>query len=170
MNLRLTFLAVVVLAVAACGGSDDDTDTASDAPTSSGAPTTVAPDEPLGAGPYPVATLDITISHPDADEITYTISCLGDTATVIGDVQISDIAACTALADDAVRSRLVDGAPVDQVCTEIFGGSDVADIVGTYDDAPVDTMVDRADGCGIADWDELLADVLPPALGITNGT
>jgi len=56
--------------------------------------TTVPPGDVFGAGPYPVATLDITISHPDAADVSYTISCLGDTATVIGDVGIDERVAC----------------------------------------------------------------------------
>ena len=126
------------------------------------------PAVPLGGG-GPLVTVDITITHPDADDITYTISCLGDTTTVIGEVGISDFAACAQLGHDAVRKRLLDGAPSDQVCTEIYGGPDVATIVGTYDgvDGPaIDTTFDRTNGCGIDEWDTLLSDVLPNALGV----
>ena len=126
------------------------------------------PDEPLGAGPYPVATLDITITHPEADDVNYTISCLGDTATVLGDVPVSEQQACTALADDGVRDRLVNGIPSDQICTEIYGGPDIATIVGTHNGDAVNTSVDRSNGCGIDDWDRLLAGILPPALGFVE--
>ena len=51
------------------------------------------------------------------------------------------------------------------MCTEIYGGPDVATITGDIDGAPVDTTVDRANGCGIDDWDTVLAGLLPPAVG-----
>lgn len=157
------FLLAVIL-LAACG-SDATSVTTGDEPDD------IEPDlpaEPLGGG-GPLVTVDITITHPDTSDVTYTISCLGDTATVIGEVGISDFDACTQLGDDAVRIRLLDGAPSDQVCTEIYGGPDVATIVGTYDgvDGPaINTTIDRSNGCGIDEWDTLLSDVLPDALGV----
>ena len=76
----------------------------------SGGVDTTIPDGPLGAGPYPVATLDINVTHPEVDDISYTITCLGDTATLLGGVPLSADQACTALADADVRTRLIDGA------------------------------------------------------------
>lgn len=119
-------------------------------------------------GPYPVATLDITVTHPETGDLSYTISCLGDTATLVGDAPISAEQACTALADADVRTRLINGAPADQVCTEIYGGPDLATIVSTYNGDTVNTTVERSNGCGIDDWDRLLIDILPPATGITE--
>lgn len=140
--LALTLAIVVVLV--ACG--DDD---AND-------------DEPLGDGPYPVADLTVTYDHPDVGTTTYQVVCLGDTATLIDAPDgIEDQAACAALADAEAQARLVDGAPADRVCTEQYGGPETARIVGTIDDQPVDTVIDRANGCGIEDWDRLLGDVLP---------
>ena len=146
---------VVVLAVvvAACGDSSTD-----DGSSSS--------DAPIG-GPFPVADLSIVVEHPDRDTIEYRLSCLGDTATVIPEaVDVDEQAACLALASPEVVTRLVQGAPADQVCTEQYGGPDVATITGTIDDRPVDTTVDRTNGCGISDWDDLLGAVLPPAVGV----
>ena len=121
------------------------------------------PDEPLGAGPYPIADLTITYEHPDVGVIEYQVVCLGDTATLLGDIDgVSDQRACAALADAGVQTRLIDGAPTDVACTEIYGGPETARIVGTIDDQAVDTTVDRANGCGIDDWDTLMADLLPP--------
>ena len=65
------------------------------------------------------------------------------------------------LNDEAVRTRLIEGAPTDQVCTEQYGGPDEARFVGRIDDNDVDTTVDRTNGCGISDWDSLLAALLP---------
>jgi hypothetical protein len=143
----------------------------SDVSDSGGVDATI-PDGPLGAGPYPVATLDINVTYPEPDDITYdityTITCLGDTATLLGDVPLSADQACTALADASVRTRLIGGAPADQVCTEIYGGPDIATIVGTHDGDTVNTTVDRSNGCGIDDWDRLLDGILPPATGVTE--
>lgn len=134
----------------------------------SGGTDSTIPGDSLGAGPYPVATLDITITHPDASDLSYTISCLSDSASLLGDAPISAEQACTALADTNVRTRLIDGAPADQVCTEIYGGPDLATIVGTHNGDTVNTTVDRSNGCGIDDWDQLLVDILPGATGITE--
>lgn len=152
------FLLFLALFAVACGSDVSDP----------GSTDSTTPDDPLGAGPYPVATLDITVTHPEADDVSYTISCLGDTATLIGNAPIDAEQACTALADADVRARLVDGPPADQVCTEIYGGPDVATIVGTLDDATVNATIDRTNGCGIDDWDRLLVDILPPAVGIVE--
>ena len=147
-------LAILTLLIAACGsaGSND-----------------TLPTGPLGAGPYPIATLDITITHPDAEDVMYTISCLGDTATLIGEVPVGEQAACAAMASDAVKTRLVDGPPLDRACTEIYGGPDVAHIRGTFDGATVETTIDRTNGCGIDEWDRLFAGILPSALGNVGG-
>ncbi|MGK0274039.1 MAG: hypothetical protein ACI9N0_000412 [Ilumatobacter sp.] len=147
------------LLAAACGSNDV---------SDSGGTDSTIPDGPFGAGPYPVATLDIIVTHPEASDLSYTVTCLGDTATLLGDVPISAEQACTALADADVRTRLINGAPADQICTEIYGGPDVATIVGTHDGDAVNTTVDRSNGCGIDDWERVLGTILPPAIGITE--
>lgn len=185
---RMTMLLIplfALLLLSACGS--DTTDVASsDEPADQNADLPVDPDDsidddvdaepidpdlptgPLGGGGT-LAMIDVVISHPDADDVTYTISCLGDTATIVGDVGLDDFAACDQLGQDDVRTRLLNGARADQVCTEIYGGPDVASLTGTYDgvDGPkVDTTVDRTNGCGIDEWDSLLSQVLPGALGV----
>lgn len=169
MRLRsvLLPLAALALATGACGDTDDT------AAPDTGEPTTTAPvptEPPLGAGPYPIAELDILVEHPDLDApLNYQVVCLGDTATVLGDpVEVVDQDACATLARPEVVDRLVAGPAEDRICTEQYGGPDTATITGTIDDQPVDTVVDRVNGCGIADWDELLAGLVPPALGVTD--
>lgn len=172
MKRNMMFLTPLfaLLLLAACGS--DTTDVSSgDEPVGDDVDLPVDSDLPTGplGGDGTLATLDIVISHPDADDVSYVISCLGDTATIIGDVSLSDFAACDQLGDNAVRERLLNGAPVDQACTEIYGGPDIATITGTYDgvDGPkVDTTIDRSNGCGIDEWDSLLSQVLPGALGV----
>lgn len=170
--LIFTSLFLTTILLAACG-EGETVDAGSGGPGASDQPDSgigddTLPDGPLGAGPYPIATLDITVTHPDIDDVVYTITCLGDTATVIGDVAVSDRQACLALNDEAVRTRLTEGAPTDRACTEQYGGPDEARIIGTIDDNSVDTTVDRANGCGINDWDSLLAALLPDAIGVTE--
>ena len=48
----------------------------------------------------------------------------------------------------------------DRVCTEIYGGPQRARIRGEVNGRPVDVVIQRNDGCGIADWDSLRG-VLP---------
>jgi hypothetical protein len=174
----LACLAIGV-ALAACGnGGDDDGVAASDGTTT--ASTTTASTEPgaddtslpppigNGGGDQAIGTIEVLITHPEADPVAYTIGCLGDAFPVTPEVPgIDGAAACQRLGDPAVLDRLVSGPPADQICTDIYGGPDVAEITGELDGAPIDATVDRADGCGIADWDDLLAGVLPPALGVT---
>ena len=68
---------------------------------------------------------------------------------------------CRQLAEPAVQSRLIDGVPADQMCTEIYGSADVADVIGELDGQPVSTTFDRTNGCGIDDWDNVMAGLLP---------
>ncbi len=155
MIRRFCWAVALTTAVAACGGTTNgDTSTSTDPPI---------------AGPYPVADLSIVVEHPDRDTIEYRLTCLGDTATITPEaVDVDEQAACLTLADADVVSRLVEGPPTDRVCTEQYGGPDIATIKGTLDDQPVDTTVDRTNGCGISDWDDLLTDLLPPAVGVTD--
>ena len=110
--------------------------------------------------------LSIVVDHPDRDAIEYRVTCTDDTGTVSpDDVGIDAAAACLALEDPVVVTRLVDGPPADLICAEIFGGQDTAVITGSIDDEAVDASIDRVNACSIFDWDDLLAAVLPPALG-----
>ena len=150
------WLVAISIAVSACGDTSSNNDES------------FSTEAPFG-GPYPIADLSFVVEHPERDTIEYRLTCLGDTATVSPeDVGVDEQAACLALADADVVSRLVEGPPIDQVCSEEYGGPDVATITGTLDERQVDAMVDRTNGCGIADWDELLADLLPPAVGVTD--
>lgn len=172
--LLLVLIVVTIAGLAAGCGDDDDLVTAGDGPAGDTSDiegrADADPDAPLGSGPYPIADLTVSYRHPDDGiSLTYRIACLGDTATITGDDAGVDAAdACLALAEPAVQTRLVDGPPADQVCTEIYGGPDLALVTGTLDDQPVDAAVDRTNGCGISDWDDLLGAVLPAPIGVTG--
>lgn len=163
-GLIATLIAVVAtftLIAAACGDSTVGVGASPDNPTTS----TVAVDPPLGAGPYPIADISVAV-HPDGNDssptATYRISCLGDTAGVTGDAPGSTTAAdmCLALATPEVHDLLVNGAPVGRICTEIYGGPDIATFTGTLDGANIDFTADRVNGCAINDWDSVLAQLL----------
>ena len=158
---HVALLAIGALALAACGddaGTLDPPDTLTRQSLSS-----------VAGQPYPTAELTIRHRAPQADvDLTYTVTCSPGEATLGGaDVEVDAQAACEALGDPAVVDWLLDGPPEDQICTEQFGGEDTATIQGTIESAPVDATVDRANGCGISTWDDLLAPLLPPAVGVT---
>lgn len=172
----ITPLAAIVLMSVGCGdnttsaSSDPDRSVTTDA-SSETTPETTSPgaDEPLGGGSYPIGELTVSWGHPLAEEQNYTISCLGDTATLTGDWDqssdtIGDIAAdkmCSRLAEDEVQNRLINGEPADQLCTQIFGSDHEAVVTGTIDGNEINTSFHRSNGCGIDDWDALMKDVLP---------
>ena len=152
-------LALALLATA-CGG-DADVDAGDDPATTSRAPDPdPVPDPPT---PWAELTFAVQIQGPDAATTTYGLTCLDDDATAAGDPTPAPAAEmCRALGDEAVAARLIDG-PGDRICTEIYGGPQLARVTGSLLDATIDTEVRRNDGCGIADWD-LLAALLPAPL------
>jgi hypothetical protein len=166
--LSTLIVALLVIAAGACGGDDDGTSD-STRPASPSTPTTSGPVSTEG-GAIPEAALSVRYEHADAGvEFEYAIAC-ADASAVTGEVERAEIdadAACAALAEPAVVDRLVSGPAADQVCTMIYGGPDVAHIEGAIAGTHVDTRVDRANGCGISDWDDLLDPLLPPAIGAT---
>jgi len=165
-RLFLVLIALVVIA-SACG-SDSTADIAADPAIDFPAIDDNVGDDGdlLGAGPYPIADLLIEVQPDgtDAGALSYRLACLGDTATLSGDAApLSAESMCLALDEIPIRTRLINGIPVDQLCTEIYGGPQLATVTGTIDGETIDTTVDRANGCGIDDWDRLLAALLPTA-------
>jgi hypothetical protein len=169
MKLRVVVVAVLAILAVACGSAEETIASGDgDAPDTT---TTVAPatsttvEGPLGAGPYPIANLDIEISPDGGKAYSYFISCLGDTATIGEGESLGTVtpeAACLALNEQIVADRLFEVGVGDRVCTEIYGSADTAAIVGSLDGTDVSTQVNRNDGCGINDWDVVLAALLPP--------
>ena len=177
---RFRTLVAIVLAItllaAACGEDDADTtaggddtgqlpvdDTDDDTPTDDEPTLEPGDDAPLGGGPYPIADISFAVDLGDGTTVEYRLACLGDTATFTGDTTLAADRACLALNELEVRTRLLGDDHLDRICTEIYGGPQVATLTGTLDDTPVDATIDRANGCGIDDWDRLLAPLLPAA-------
>jgi hypothetical protein len=75
---------------------------------------------------------------------------------------ITDSRAACALVSVAgkAQARLVAGSRPNQVCTQLYGGPQQAQVTGRIMGRPVDVTVTRADGCGVADWS-----LLEPLLG-----
>lgn len=140
------FAAFVLVLAAGCGDDTAVPDTS--APTTSAAP--AASD----------AVLDIEAGSDELpDTRRASVRAVDGTVEVDGYIDDRD-AVARVLTDAAAIGRLVDGPATDVACTEQYGGPDVAHVTGTIDGRAVDTRFDRADGCGIADW-ELVQPILP---------
>jgi hypothetical protein len=155
---------VAVLALAACGSETADNGNGDGTNDGSGS----GDSQPVGTEGV-IAELRIVVSHPDREaDLEYTVGCLGDTFPVTPEVAgVDGEAGCAKLADDALRSRLIDGPPADMMCTQQYGGPDQAVISGTIDGQPVDATITRVDGCEIETW-EALVGLLPPAIGVID--
>lgn len=162
ISVMVAVTAVVLLA-AACGDSTSTTIVGA-APASSQPATSAPIDQPLGAGPYPIADISLSV-HPDGVDstptATYRITCQGDTANVSGDAPSVANDMCLALAAPEVHDLLTQGAPIGRICTEIYGGPNIATFAGTLDGANIDFTATRVNGCAISDWDSVLAQILP---------
>ena len=135
-----TFVAVaaVALAVAGCGGQ--------------------RPVAVRGDGPATSLRVEVRPA-PGAAPRRATLTCDGSPAAT-GFIA-NPRAACDLVTVDAkARARLVSGAPAHQVCTQLYGGPQRAEVTGRITGRPVDVTVSRADGCGVADWS-----LLQPLLG-----
>ncbi len=151
--MRFRFLALIAVAVAALVGC------AGEAIEPGGSPTTTVPPAPT------VSTVDLRIvigTNEYPDEFTASLVC-GDRADATGYLGERGSEACAFLvSSDDARSLLVDGAAPNRVCTEVYGGGEVARIDGTIGDTAISRTIDRANGCGIADWDLLQPILVEP--------
>jgi hypothetical protein len=146
---------VAALALAACAGGSSDTAAVvipgetpdPDTPVSGGPASTASP-SPLPSAPSGPADLTIRVDDGQGSVTTWRLSC--DPAG--GDHPHPD-AACGVLgAHGRAAFRRPDPA---QVCTEIYGGPQVARITGTWRDERVRVSLNRTNGCQIARWDAL---------------
>jgi len=140
-----------VVTLAGCGSTDEPRDTTATTGTTA-APSTLPPDN--------ATSLTIVVGIEGVPSIaTATLSI--DPAGVVagtGYLERDDLAQAAAqlLDNPAVAKRLVEGAPADQMCTEIYGGPDIAAVTGTLAGVEVNTTFHRNNGCGISDWELFL--------------
>lgn len=138
--------AIAVLALAGCGPIDDDSEP-----------------QPVAGGPVDIK---LTVSADLGGGFTRqgTLECgnrpLGS-GFLGGSGKATEACKLMALSGDA-RKRLLLGPERDRVCTEEYGGPQTATISGVIDKQAISTAVDRANGCGIADWDLLEPLIGPP--------
>ncbi len=122
--------------------------------TSEASPSPTSPPAPPGAAAELTVTLDETGSGATR---TLTLTC-----EPVGGDHPDAAAACATLA--AVGSDGFEEVPADAMCTQQYGGPQVATVEGTLDGAPVSARFTRTDGCEIGRWDTL-APLLPASGG-----
>lgn len=109
-------------------------------------------------GDQPATRLTIVLDEAGDGAIqTFTLTC-----DPVGGDHPDAVAACAAL--DAGGIDAFAPTPRDSVCTEQWGGPQVATVDGTVDGEPVSATFTRANGCEISRWD-----ALAPLLGSTGG-
>ncbi len=164
---RLAGLLLLVLASAgACATGAGD-----EAPTSDGTVTTEPGAEPTGT-PSPTTTSSAPSAGADLTGTSLTIALdeQGDgaptTSTLTCDPPGGDHAdpeaACDALA--AAGGVAAFAPPQDDMCTEQYGGPQVATVEGTVAGERVTARFSRTNGCEISRWD-----ALAPLLGSPGG-
>lgn len=120
----------------------------------------------LAAGQYQVPSaaahtedhLTVTVTGDPGAQGTYTLEC-----HPAGGSHPRRQQACDRL--DSVTTWGKDpfaAVPKGEVCTTIYGGPATAHITGSWAGRPVDATYNRANGCEISRWDNLLP-VLPSA-------
>jgi Subtilisin inhibitor-like len=112
-------------------------------------------DSDSGSGQGPSATeLTITVQPkgPPGPTSVWTLRC-----EPIGGNHPRAEAACEQLTAESLEPL-----PPDTVCTQIYGGPEVARVSGTFRGRQVDSRFSRTNGCEIHRWDEL-GPVLAPA-------
>lgn len=144
--------------VSGCGSLGQDAG-GGDTPTSSGpdvlAPTATptGPPEPTGSGtPDAIpARLTITLDETGSGSpIEMTLTC-----SPTGGDHPDPEAACAVLA--VVGAKAFAPPAKDEMCTEQYGGPQVATVVGTVDGTTVRARFSRTNGCEIGRWDTLAA-------------
>ncbi len=112
--------------------------------------------------PVEQVELEVSIGSTDGPTIATASYSVGSDGTPRGTAFLKDGAAAVAAAISApaIRNRLLAGASPDMVCTETYGGPDMATVKGSIGGHPVATSFNRANGCGLADWQ-----LLEPLIG-----
>jgi hypothetical protein len=184
--IPVVLLALLALVAAGCGSDEDADDagttgaaapatttvpsettapaTTAEPPTTSAAGSTTgteAGDQPVvGGGTAPSSELEITVwpDGRDGESQSYTLTCMPD-----GGTHPDPTAACQAV----YLPMAFDPPPTDQMCTEQYGGPQVAEVTGRVQDIAIDVRFSRTDGCEISRWERVAA-LLPLPDGSTG--
>ncbi len=115
-------------------------------------------DDPAAGDAFLFVEAQVWLSD-DGDPATRTFACDADGTSHEGDPD----EACAALVDQ--QSWLLEGDPADQVCTQVYGGPEVAELRGHVGGEAFERRLDRTDGCGIQRWEQLEAALGEPSDG-----
>lgn len=122
-------------------------------PSSSGSPT-------RSSGAATAELQVVVVRAPGEPEQRWTLRCSG-VDVLPGSTHPTAAAACALV---AARPEVLAPPPKDQLCTQQYGGPEVATVAGTVNGAPVDRRFTRTDGCGISAWA-----IAIPLLGAPGG-
>ncbi|SDF42806.1 Subtilisin inhibitor-like [Blastococcus fimeti] len=154
-RLLLLLVPAAVLALSACGSTDDGDGAAAPTSPATGEPT--APDPAAGGISQADNDLQLEIDLGDGSAPqTWTLTC-------VGFVEGSHPAAQAACDRLAGLERPFAPLPADTVCSQQYGGPETARVLGRWGGEPVDLALSRVDGCRIAQWDALVPVVPAPA-------
>jgi hypothetical protein len=100
-----------------------------------------------------VATRPVADPSTPPTEVPFegTLDCETDPPTGTGMFRADAAGVCGRVAAEADEFGKLDPDP-GRICTEIYGGPQLARITGTVDGTPVNLEIARNDGCGIGDW------------------
>lgn len=155
-------IAVLTACAAGPGGSaPNPSESRTTAPPSTGG----APPSPSGSpsgGPGAVtAELEVVVVRAPGDaEQRWMLRCSGPDA-LPGSTHPAAGPACALV---AARPELLAPPPRNRLCTQQYGGPEVATVTGMVGGAPTNRRFTRTDGCGIAEWS-----AAEPLLGAPGG-
>ena len=160
---------VVALGLAACGEAAPGTEPSSTAPDATASPSPDAPSTepapvPSSSGSIPAPGTDPTATPPvgATTSVTVVLDETGKGATVSttltcdppGGSHRDPAGACAAIVAAGGVAAFAP-VPASTMCTEIYGGPQVATVRGTVDGEAVSATFSRTNGCEIGRWDRL---------------
>lgn len=173
-RLLIPALLVAISGLMACGGDDGDVVEAGQDPTSTtastaDATTTTTPATTTTTNGEDIVSGEISLTVQVAVEGQIvregSLSC--DAARTAGTGFLEEAAAAQAACDlltgnPGAVNLLAEGRQPGMMCTQQYGGPEVAKVTGTIGDRRIHAMINRTDGCGIAEWNLLQALLGPP--------
>lgn len=115
------------------------------APTASGSPTSTA-----------AAAVDLSVNLTDSPDATPRVFRLvADGSTPSAESTLPDPAAALAAVKQYGAELFFKLPDPDRICTQQYGGPEVAIVTGWFDGKPVNTTFKRTNGCEISSWQAL---------------